>query len=134
MDVRREHRRHLAPLNVADAAFGMEHEDADMLAPRDRLDRRRSGIARRRPDDRDIGIAAAQEFFEQLAEQLQRDVLERERRPVKQFEPPVAMVELDERRDRIMVASAVRSEEHTSELTSLMRISYAVFCLKKKKK
>src|SRR3546814_9974873 len=27
---------------------------------------------------------------------------------------------------------AVRSEEHTSELQSLMRISYAVFCLKKK--
>src|SRR3546814_1145163 len=32
-------------------------------------------------------------------------------------------------------ASALeRSEEHTSELQSLMRISYAVFCLKKKKK
>src|SRR3546814_7696729 len=30
-------------------------------------------------------------------------------------------------------ADAVRSEEHTSELQSLMRISYAVFCLKKKK-
>src|SRR3546814_4083272 len=30
-------------------------------------------------------------------------------------------------------ARAVRSEEHTSELQSLMRISYAVFCLKKKK-
>src|SRR3546814_9697484 len=29
---------------------------------------------------------------------------------------------------------AMRSEEHTSELQSLMRISYAVFCLKKKKK
>src|SRR3546814_11806901 len=29
---------------------------------------------------------------------------------------------------------AQRSEEHTSELQSLMRISYAVFCLKKKKK
>src|SRR3546814_4346571 len=28
----------------------------------------------------------------------------------------------------------LRSEEHTSELQSLMRISYAVFCLKKKKK
>src|SRR3546814_10234958 len=28
----------------------------------------------------------------------------------------------------------VRSEEHTSELQSLMRISYAVFCLKKKRK
>src|SRR3546814_10427704 len=31
-------------------------------------------------------------------------------------------------------ASDNRSEEHTSELQSLMRISYAVFCLKKKKK
>src|SRR3546814_6036078 len=30
-------------------------------------------------------------------------------------------------------AILVRSEEHTSELQSLMRISYAVFCLKKKK-
>src|SRR3546814_3567355 len=30
-------------------------------------------------------------------------------------------------------ASRKRSEEHTSELQSLMRISYAVFCLKKKK-
>src|SRR3546814_20394184 len=40
--------------------------------------------------------------------------------------------------DRDGVAAAmrdvdVRSEEHTSELQSLMRISYAVFCLKKKK-
>src|SRR3546814_6279748 len=31
-------------------------------------------------------------------------------------------------------ADGMRSEEHTSELQSLMRISYAVFCLKKKKK
>src|SRR3546814_3737209 len=34
----------------------------------------------------------------------------------------------------ITFASGNRSEEHTSELQSLMRISYAVFCLKKKKK
>src|SRR3546814_2679880 len=32
------------------------------------------------------------------------------------------------------LSAVVRSEEHTSELQSLMRISYAVFCLKKKKK
>src|SRR3546814_6641683 len=44
--------------------------------------------------------------------------------------------------DELMATSDVRpveevmarSEEHTSELQSLMRISYAVFCLKKKKK
>src|SRR3546814_1309234 len=33
-----------------------------------------------------------------------------------------------------LVEAVWRSEEHTSELQSLMRISYAVFCLKKKKK
>src|SRR3546814_8115902 len=44
---------------------------------------------------------------------------------------------LSDRVDRRLViagaAAAGRSEEHTSELQSLMRISYAVFCLKKKK-
>src|SRR3546814_9955780 len=44
----------------------------------------------------------------------------------------------DHRAVRLDRADAVearnRSEEHTSELQSLMRISYAVFCLKKKKK
>src|SRR3546814_5244861 len=43
-------------------------------------------------------------------------------------ERPVALVELVER-----AAVHARSEEHTSELQSLMRISYAVFCLQKKK-
>src|SRR3546814_4818458 len=33
-----------------------------------------------------------------------------------------------------LTASSLRSEEHTSELQSLMRISYAVFCLKKNKR
>src|SRR3546814_10579335 len=35
--------------------------------------------------------------------------------------------------DAVKVMLPLRSEEHTSELQSLMRISYAVFCLKKKK-
>src|SRR3546814_1559574 len=45
----------------------------------------------------------------------------------------------DDRIDRLgphaghRVVDGLRSEEHTSELQSLMRISYAVFCLKKKK-
>src|SRR3546814_7345381 len=38
------------------------------------------------------------------------------------------------RRRRFRPGPDGRSEEHTSELQSLMRISYAVFCLKKKKK
>src|SRR3546814_7507212 len=35
--------------------------------------------------------------------------------------------------EKAQLALSKRSEEHTSELQSLMRISYAVFCLKKKK-
>src|SRR3546814_15287507 len=40
----------------------------------------------------------------------------------------------EEPMDQLTCMLARRSEEHTSELQSLMRISYAVFCLKKKKK
>src|SRR3546814_1632291 len=43
--------------------------------------------------------------------------------------PQIASVGLTEAK-----AKELRSEEHTSELQSLMRISYAVFCLKKKNK
>src|SRR3546814_2376668 len=46
--------------------------------------------------------------------------------------------DLDARQGHVLLARRLggeaRSEEHTSELQSLMRISYAVFCLKKKKK
>src|SRR3546814_4343982 len=47
----------------------------------------------------------------------------------------VYLLEVNPRASRTspFVSKATRSEEHTSELQSLMRISYAVFCLKKKK-
>src|SRR3546814_1852452 len=41
---------------------------------------------------------------------------------------------IDHRAARVAARPRRRSEEHTSELQSLMRISYAVFCLQKKKK
>src|SRR3546814_8732402 len=44
------------------------------------------------------------------------------------------MVLAMDHRSQFEALCAQRSEEHTSELQSLMRISYAVFCLKKKKK
>src|SRR3546814_1854803 len=46
----------------------------------------------------------------------------------------VSLVDLIDQQDRKALRREGRSEEHTSELQSLMRISYAVFCLKKKKK
>src|SRR3546814_3793487 len=47
---------------------------------------------------------------------------------IAQVEVPVVLAGDEQLLDRYL-----RSEEHTSELQSLMRISYAVFCLKKKK-
>src|SRR3546814_2827578 len=47
--------------------------------------------------------------------------------------PAEAEAGIDRIDDRHVRAVEPRSEEHTSELQSLMRISYAVFCLKKKK-
>src|SRR3546814_2124056 len=58
---------------------------------------------------RDIGVAAANEA---------------------RFE---AIADYHANRVRAQSSDPGRSEEHTSELQSLMRISYAVFCLKKKK-
>src|SRR3546814_5045721 len=48
----------------------------------------------------------------------------------KEIEPPTWMKSSG---TRARMPAISRSEEHTSELQSLMRISYAVFCLKKKK-
>src|SRR3546814_960806 len=49
------------------------------------------------------------------------------------YELTVAAVEPGQVRTSSGLGVVARSEEHTSELQSLMRISYAVFCLKKKK-
>src|SRR3546814_7253891 len=70
------------------------------------------------------------EKFEERLEQIgigaadleQGDILRADLRPAARLPPR-----------RVELAENLRSEEHTSELQSLMRISYAVFCLKKKK-
>src|SRR3546814_5070079 len=77
---------------------------------------------RRAPRDRGAEDAVAR------GEQEVADEVDHERdSAVEQAEPATASHQHDR------VGGAERSEEHTSELRSLMRISYAVFCLKKKK-
>src|SRR3546814_9739871 len=59
-----------------------------------------------------------------------RGVIDERRDAAPQRFPRLGKI-IDERRIEL-AAACKRSEEHTSELQSLMRISYAVFCLKKK--
>src|SRR3546814_2028398 len=70
----------------------------------------------------ELSIVVADRPFSAAVEAMLREDFALSRR--------VAPGELDER--SFWFRFGVRSEEHTSELQSLMRISYAVFCLKKK--
>src|SRR3546814_1544280 len=68
------------------------------------------------------GVAISDGVHEHLRGRVGIDFVDSGNRKVKNIERPL----------HIWTWSPDRSEEHTSELQSLMRISYAVFCLKKK--
>src|SRR3546814_7577613 len=74
-------------------------------------------------------------FPDKTRPDTERDVL----MPLAEIEPPAndrywRLLDAMKALQGARLTIAQRSEEHTSELQSLMRISYAVFCLKKKKK
>src|SRR3546814_5134498 len=81
---------------------------------------------------REIGapVAAGREHDRVAAEAVDRSVLEA------QSDHTAARAVFHDQIEReifdVEIGVVFRSEEHTSELQSLMRISYAVFCLKKK--
>src|SRR3546814_6819813 len=118
----------------------------------DRIDRRdgqrRGGL--HRVGVRSAGIPAGGELvdqrnvgFEQLSVRGKRAQHGRNAVGILLFHAPFSLLSI-QRRARAKASpvsshsmkgvppTAIRSEEHTSELQSLMRISYAVFCLKKK--
>src|SRR3546814_6095987 len=87
-----------------------------------RADRDLDAVAHRDDDERQRGAPAAQ-FGDEFGDVHARRALIDEHRAQRHA---FLRAELGER-------GVGRSEEHTSELQSLMRISYAVFCLEKKK-
>src|SRR3546814_2617066 len=92
---------------------------------RDRNAEQRIEDRERRPREQaEFGVGQAEVRLDRLGQDV--DDL-----PVEEIE------DIDDQQDpqhRARLRGGARSEEHTSELQSLMRISYAVFCLKKKKK
>src|SRR3546814_7545035 len=79
-----------------------------------------------------LGRQSERRKFQQLAQALMREV--QAKAEIRRLAPNIRFTETREGlRIDIVDDADFRSEEHTSELQSLMRISYAVFCLKKKK-
>ena len=107
MNIGRAHRGHLAALDIAYPSLRMQHEDSYAIAVGDRVDRRRARVPARRADYGEIAGTARKELFKQPAQQLQRDVLERECRAVEQFEQPVLLIELHERGHRVVAELTV---------------------------
>src|SRR3546814_6039029 len=76
-------------------------------------------------------LAGAKRAEEERSRRPMDDQLSRYRQSIDNID--AALVYMLAERFKVTKAVGERSEEHTSELQSLMRISYAVFCLKKKK-
>src|SRR3546814_4979565 len=83
-----------------------------------------------RVKDRDHAPLSSKPLASSLIVAVTSDWVDHRTTPVSCCASPLGL------RKRLSVSSSasMRSEEHTSELQSLMRISYAVFCLKKKTK
>src|SRR3546814_3299547 len=89
----------------------------------------------------DLLVGTGEELLGEFAHLDSCDVVDRlldaadDRRVAHQntFDEVARLLRLAQDKARDPAARFERSEEHTSELQSLMRISYAVFCLKKKK-
>src|SRR3546814_5759637 len=92
------------------------------------------GRARRRDEGNveQIGLAEPEQQRRHRQHRDRQHERPAERLERLQREPHAASSINDRLSARTAPASGARSEEHTSELQSLMRISYAVFCLKKK--
>ena len=109
-------RGHHAPLHLGNAAVREQHHHVDLGAAAERLDRGAAGVARSCDHDGGALAALTQHVVHQPRHQLHGEVLEGERRPVKQFEHEQARPELGERRGRRMAERAVGLARHAGEI------------------
>ena len=77
-----------------------QNEDVDAIQALERLDRRGARIAGRRADDGGAQISLFEHMIHHAPEELHRQILEGERRPVKKFENEEIVGDLRQRRDR----------------------------------
>src|SRR3546814_6502751 len=113
------HERDAVAVQRVHVGLDLEHEAAELRLGR--FDHARGGLAR--PRRRRVAD-------EEVQQQLHAEVVHRRAEEHRCLPAGKVGVEVERVRGALHQLQ-LRSEEHTSELQSLMRISYAVFCLKK---
>ena len=92
--------------------FGVQDENVDGLEPAKRLDGRGAGVAGGRPDHRRARALAHERAVHQPRHHLHGEVLEGQRRPVKQLEDEAVRRDLPQRRDGRVMEAAIGLGQH----------------------
>ena len=108
-------RGHLPALHLRDAAVRIQDEHVHAVEAAERLDRGRAGVAAGGADDRHALVPAGQHMLEHLPDQLHRHVLERQRRPVEQFQQEVVGADLLHRAARGVAEGGVGARDDGAE-------------------
>ncbi len=111
-NIRRDDAGHHPPLHVTDAAFRMQNDNIDSRAGLQRFNRRGPGVARSRDNNRQGFIAPFERYIEHAPQHLHGEILERQRRPVKQFQNIVFVADLPQRRDCGVIKAAIGFRRH----------------------
>ena len=114
-----EDRCHLPALHLGYASRGVQHVDVEVGAATAGLDRGRAGVTRGRDDDRRTLAPASELAVHEAPDQLQGDVLERERRPVEQLEQPRVVGQLHERAHGVVAERRVGVETRLGEVVAV---------------
>ncbi len=109
------HGRHLPSLKIRDLAMWVHEERIDPFAGLEGFQCRAARITRSCPDDGQPLAAFRQDMIHQAGEDLHSHILERERRPVKQFQQPVVRAELHQRHHGRMMKGAVGLFDHAAQ-------------------
>ena len=103
--------------------LGIEDEDVGARQSLHAVDRGGARVARRRADDGDPLALLRQHVLEQPADELQRNVLEGQRRPVEQLLHEVVVADLHERDDGGMSEAAIGRDAHRRQVVDRYVVS-----------
>jgi hypothetical protein len=107
---------HHPALHIGNAAIRKQHDEIDLRTAAERLDRRSAGVSRGRHRDGGALAADRERMIHQPGEELHRQILEGERRSVKELQQESIGADLRERRHGGMTECPIGFTRHPSEI------------------